>query len=292
LNSIILSEKRDQKIVNVEDRFRQILEQSLATFLERQVPVEVNGPNLFSYKEFKSAMPGEIVCVTLTATEGAPGRILIVMNKEAAGKLGDLLLMGDGNAAFSHDEHLEPVRDFCKEIISNFSSNISEEIGRRVAFEDVKTTLVDINMSDFVGTGWVYCQYELSLDAPYIIGKIVSQDFFDACYPDTDYHADSPTAHVADEAEDQEAMREIGMVMDIELPIAIELGRTSMLIRDIVRLAPGSVVELDKLSGEPVDLMVNGKIFAKGEVVVVDENFAVRITELTPNKESTRGRRN
>jgi flagellar motor switch protein FliN/FliY len=84
----------------------------------------------------------------------------------------------------------------------------------------------------------------------------------------------------------------MGMVLDIELPISIELGRTSMLIRDIVKLAPGSVVELEKLSGEPVDLFVNGRLFARGEVVVVDENFGVRITGLVTPNENNRARRN
>jgi flagellar motor switch protein FliN len=74
----------------------------------------------------------------------------------------------------------------------------------------------------------------------------------------------------------------LGRVLDLRLPIVIELGRTHMLIKDIVELAPGSVIELNKLVGEPVDLYVNGKRFAQGEVVVIDENFGVRVTDLVP----------
>ncbi len=70
------------------------------------------------------------------------------------------------------------------------------------------------------------------------------------------------------------------MLFDIPLQISAELGRTSMSIREILQLAPGSVIELNKLAGEPVDLLVNGKLVAKGEVVVADGNFAVRITEI------------
>jgi flagellar motor switch protein FliN/FliY len=72
----------------------------------------------------------------------------------------------------------------------------------------------------------------------------------------------------------------IGLIMDVPLQITVELGRTRKLIRDILELAPGSVVELDKLAGEPVDILVNGKLIAKGEVVVIDENFGVRITDI------------
>jgi len=74
--------------------------------------------------------------------------------------------------------------------------------------------------------------------------------------------------------------RNIDLLMDVNLPISIELGRTRMSIADILGLGPGSVVELNKLAGEPVDVMVNHKIVAKGEVVVIDENFGVRITQL------------
>lgn len=72
----------------------------------------------------------------------------------------------------------------------------------------------------------------------------------------------------------------IGLIMDVPLQVTVELGRTRKLIRDILELSPGSVVELDKLAGEPVDILVNGKLIAKGEVVVIDENFGVRITDI------------
>jgi len=79
--------------------------------------------------------------------------------------------------------------------------------------------------------------------------------------------------------------RNIDLLMDVNLPVSIELGRTKMSISDILALGPGSVVELAKLAGEPVDLLVNYKIIARGEVVVVDENFGVRITQLmTPEQ--------
>ena len=58
------------------------------------------------------------------------------------------------------------------------------------------------------------------------------------------------------------------------------MGRTKKLISEILELSPGSVLELDKLAGEPVDVLVNGKLLAKGEVVVIDENFGVRITDI------------
>jgi flagellar motor switch protein FliN/FliY len=79
----------------------------------------------------------------------------------------------------------------------------------------------------------------------------------------------------------------IDLIMDVPLQVTVELGRTRKLIRDVLELAPGSVVELDKLAGEPVDILVNGKLIAKGEVVVIDENFGVRITDIISPLERT-----
>jgi flagellar motor switch protein FliN/FliY len=77
----------------------------------------------------------------------------------------------------------------------------------------------------------------------------------------------------------------LDLLMDINLPVSIELGRTRMPIAELLALGPGSVVELNKLAGEPVDVMVNQKLVARGEVVVIDENFGVRITQLMTPEE-------
>lgn len=82
--------------------------------------------------------------------------------------------------------------------------------------------------------------------------------------------------------------RNIDLLMDVDLPVAIELGRTKLSISDILALGPGSVVELNKLAGEPVDLLVNNKIVARGEVVVIDESFGLRITQLMTPEERLR----
>jgi flagellar motor switch protein FliN/FliY len=72
----------------------------------------------------------------------------------------------------------------------------------------------------------------------------------------------------------------MGIIMDVPLEISVELGRTHKKISDILEFSPGTVLELDKLAGEPIDIIVNGKFVAKGDVVVIDENFGIRITEI------------
>ena len=79
--------------------------------------------------------------------------------------------------------------------------------------------------------------------------------------------------------------KNLNLLLDIKLGLIVELGRSEMQLRDILKLTKGSVIELDRLSGEPVDLFVNNKIIARGEVVVIDDSFGLRITQLAGNIE-------
>jgi flagellar motor switch protein FliN len=78
--------------------------------------------------------------------------------------------------------------------------------------------------------------------------------------------------------------KNIDLLMDVMLQVSVELGRTRMTLRQILDLQQGSVVELDRIAGDNVDIFINGRLMARGEVVVVDDKFAVRISELISNK--------
>ena len=79
--------------------------------------------------------------------------------------------------------------------------------------------------------------------------------------------------------------KSLELLKDINLHVKIELGRTRMYIEDILKLSPGSVVELDKLAGDPVDILVNDRLVAKGEVLILNDNFCVRIGEIVTPEE-------
>ncbi|UUV25494.1 MULTISPECIES: flagellar motor switch phosphatase FliY [Lysinibacillus] len=83
----------------------------------------------------------------------------------------------------------------------------------------------------------------------------------------------------------QSEARNLNMLLDIPLQVTVELGRTKRSVKEILELSSGSIIELDKLAGEPVDILVNSRLIAKGEVVVIDENFGVRITDVLSQAE-------
>jgi len=82
------------------------------------------------------------------------------------------------------------------------------------------------------------------------------------------------------EKKDSPTKKDIDFILDVPLELTVQLGMTKMLIRDLLQLGQGSVVELDKLAGEPMEILINNKLVARGEVVVVNEKFGVRLTDI------------
>jgi flagellar motor switch protein FliN/FliY len=88
-----------------------------------------------------------------------------------------------------------------------------------------------------------------------------------------------PPAAVADKPGGPSPARGLELLRDVEMELTVELGRTRMAVRDVLELLPGTIVELDRAAGSPADVLLNGRLIARGEIVVIDEDFGVRITE-------------
>ena len=85
---------------------------------------------------------------------------------------------------------------------------------------------------------------------------------------------------VGDDALNKLKVQNLDFILDIPLKVSVELGRTKVVIKDLLQLGQGSVLELDKLAGEPLEVLVNGKLVARGEVVSVNEKFGIRLTDI------------
>lgn len=83
-----------------------------------------------------------------------------------------------------------------------------------------------------------------------------------------------------DDALNKLKVQNLDFILDIPLKVSVELGRARVIIKDLLQLGQGSVLELDKLAGEPLEVLVNGKLVARGEVVVVNEKFGIRLTDI------------
>ena len=94
-----------------------------------------------------------------------------------------------------------------------------------------------------------------------------------------------PAGETTQATPDQPTARSLDFLLDIPLDVTVELGATRLRLRELLALAAGSVVELDKLAGEPLDVLVNGELVARGEAVLVNEKFGVRLLDIVPRSE-------
>ncbi len=98
----------------------------------------------------------------------------------------------------------------------------------------------------------------------------------------------APFAELRAEPGSTAANNQLDLVMDIPVTLSVELGRTKIQIRELLQLAQGSVVDLDRLAGEPMDVLVNGFLIARGEVVLVNDKFGIRLTDIVSPAERAR----
>ncbi len=92
--------------------------------------------------------------------------------------------------------------------------------------------------------------------------------------------AENQAPEEKEEISEEQGERELDFILDIPLELSVELGKTKMLVNDLLQLGQGSIVELNKLAGEPLEVYINRKLIARGEVVVVNEKFGVRLTDI------------
>lgn len=117
------------------------------------------------------------------------------------------------------------------------------------------------------------------------MADLADDDFISQMLAEAQSSVDEISEAVGDEEGLSDTDRGIDLLGDVDLDVSIELGRTEMLVEDVLKLQSGSVVELDKLAGDPVDVFVNGRLVARGEVLVLNDNFCIRVSEIVADLE-------
>ena len=290
-----LSSERLQKIQHVIENYLESFSQTLNTITNTDIKFTLNKCGEVTGEELNSIFEGEVVRVLITPLEGIEGNFTFIWTSEFTAKIADLMLAGDGTAPFNAEEHLEPAQEISSQLIGPIVAHLTSNLGTKVELNapEVKlveigelleeltpqvTTVIDGSIGDSNYT-WTFSMSEAQAEV--LEGIALTEEEEDNKVED-DVVAErvefEPFPDVATKIEGNEA--NINLLMDLKLQVSIELGRTRLFVKNILELGQGSVIELNKLSGDPVDIYVNERKFAEGEVVVVDENFGVRITEL------------
>ncbi|GGE46449.1 flagellar motor switch phosphatase FliY [Pullulanibacillus camelliae] len=308
--------------------------------------VEITTPEISYIK--KSAMSDEFpyphVSVLVSYTEGFEGTNVLLIKREDASVIADLMLGGDGkNPQIEINEiQLSAVQEAMNQMMGSSATSLSTMFEKRVDISPPLAEMLDVkkeNWEDDVPDENLFIKVSFSLKIGDLVDSNIMQlvpiDFAKSLVAElTSLHdaansekAEAPQVNEAssqqaqsqgtsgghtesvraashtgnenanrmkqpaanvqsaafrefDTAQEEHSSRNIDLLLDVPLNVTVELGRTKKRIREILELGPGSVIELDKLAGEPVDVLINEKPIAKGEVVVIDENFGVRITEI------------
>lgn len=239
--------------------------------------------------------------------------ILVLTQVDTAALIADKMMGQEaGEPVFSEDKH-EAYSNALMQSAQSAVSSFSELTSAAFELKDSKLSIVNPENEESltleVDPDRYLFEVEISIEG--MDQKTVYLDFSTkninsllALFPSGDEAAASPETGDAQEGQetvgdfmgtdfaeimdshdplDVDTAKNLNLLMDIRLGLIVELGRSEMHLRDILQLTKGSIVELDRLSGEPVDLFVNNKLIARGEVVVIDDNFGLRISQLAGN---------
>jgi len=253
----------------------------------------------------KNDFRGRYVQVAINYTGSVSGKNLVVFNYRDAGVISSLM-MGDETGtppAEITDAHQSTIQEFTNQLISSLATQFSGKVGGGISTTPAVVSVAGSPAELQIPAGEVVkITYDMVIDGVmnsklyHIIDAGIAGTLGSIGAPQpqqqSQYQYQAPQAQISSvrfpqmgESITTGGYGDISLLLDVEMTMTVELGRTSKLVKDILGLGEGSIIELDKLAGEPVDLLVNGKLIAKGEVVVIDENFGVRVTDIVSQDE-------
>lgn len=284
---------------------------SLSGYLGKNITITNAVVEIKKQNDARKDFNKKYIQMPVSFTGGFSGGNLVVLNYEDA-EIISSLMMGDDSGSPPEeltDAHQSTLQEFVSQMLSSMATGFSNKLGRTIGISppslSVANSASDLQMP--AGDEVVKITYNLNIE------NLINSKFFHIMeLPLGSDIARAMTAETGGGAPamqqqsmgppDQQMGQQVGispvkfpplgdsvpygagsnisLLLDVPMTLTVELGRTRQLVKDILGLGEGSIIELDKLAGEPVDLLVNGKLIAKGEVVVIDENFGVRITDI------------
>jgi flagellar motor switch protein FliN len=271
---------------------------TLGTLLNRQAAMTARDVRDADIGALSEGMEIDGLIVRIAIEHGLPGEICMVVHKETAALLCGLMMGGDGKAPFK-DEDMDALNEFGNQFMSAVCTSLGSRYGANVSHAQAQTSKFNADQPPFDLEGSALVEADLAIEghpesmfrlllSPALVAKLSGAS--GGSGGQGGEKGPNPLANLGGFDDSlsrnlEDSPPNIQMLLDINLNVTIELGRTRLSIRKVLELGPGSIIELDRLAGEPVDLLVNDKVVAKGEVVVVDEYFGIRIISLVSPEE-------
>ena len=291
LNRAQLASAPPERIGQLAQAFVEGAASVLTAKMSRQITLAVLGIDNVTPTDLLRRVPLPWVLSELRYAEGPSGGHWLILGRSGALVLGHALSGGqEGEALELLPARQNAVRDAIGEIVTAASPVLASILGRPIAFAPIGLQMVEdpatlppglsgeleeLWLIRAVATGPDGFRADFSLT----VGSELAAEMASA--------GASPmgVGAAAESGVSESQPSGMSLILDVTLPVAVELGRARMQIQDILKLAPGSIVELDKSAGDPVELLINDRPIAKGEVVVIDENFGIRLTSIVTASE-------
>ncbi|MDD5065772.1 MAG: flagellar motor switch protein FliN [bacterium] len=309
-----LGEQEKQSFLNIIKDQLPTAANTISTIITKKVTFSNFNLEMKSSVDVRSEMIGEFLQVKIDYTEGISGDVLFVFKKQDAAVVADLMVGQDGSAPpiQLNDLYLSALGEAVSQINSAGITIFSEKLNRIIKTSPPKVEVVTDPGKLMLPSGTNIIKITSTFQVEGLINSTMIQFFPISLVKEVIPGAAAPVSYemskqpMAGPAMTSAAMpmpqqvkvqqaqfpslnvqgisaeqaANIQLLMDVPMQLTVELGRARMLVKEILGLGEGSIIELDKLAGEPVDLLVNNKLIAKGEVVVIDENFGVRVTDI------------
>jgi flagellar motor switch protein FliN/FliY len=281
---------------------------ALSTILNKQVTIAEPKVNEVSPDKIKEDIPGAAIVVEVEYSGGIKGPTYIVFLKDHGARIADLMMGGDGTSPPEeiNDLYLGALGEALGQMTESSAASLSSSLGKTVTAAPPKIKIVDFQkgipeeLPVFQESKVVKIDYKITLGdlsegklvqlLPLNIAKPIVSAVMGEARPKEQKPTFAPGVHPVQFArlkptEPTQLPANLKLLMDVPMNVSVEIGRKKMTLKNILDLGTGSVVELEKMANEPVDILVNGKLIAKGGVVVIDDNFGVRITDIIAPEE-------
>lgn len=291
-----LSAEKLQNLQLLMEEYVSSFEKTINTITNADTTFSVSKVDQLEEEELISILSGDVVRANVPIAQGLEGSFTFVWPTDLVAKMADLMLAGDGTAQFNSEEHIDAIQEIASQILGPIATHLSDNLEDKVEFSTPEaglaessqvatdlSSLVTTVITGTLGEEKYQWTFSISTDQAIKLAEISIEE--ESSEPDVMPENVEFESFPNTKSSAKESAENMDMLMDLSLQVSIELGRTRLYIKNILELGQGSVIELNKLSGDPVDIYVNDKKFAEGEVVVVDENFGVRITDLVSPSE-------
>ena len=271
------------------DEFLKLLQEDIVSTIEGLIGIPPD-LSIISSKEGVGDIDVPKADILVEVSGDKSGYIRFLIPPKSATALGDMMLAGEGE---EKEEMNEEDLDAIKEIISNIMGSLSTALAASLNLPKLNFSIKTAQFQEEVNSEWLDYSYKIEFDftindKTYRWIVLFDSQFyssFSSSSTTSTPKPPSPPASSDEETIDNEELKNLKLLLDVKLNLRVRIGSKKMLLKDVLSMDIGSIVELNQLANEPLELLIDNKKIAEGEVVIVDGNFGIQITSIGTKRE-------